>query len=131
MQHKKETVNLIEMKKGNNVEWIGVRYIFLNRPQALRSTISKCDLIKLKSFCKTNDINRKKTAAYRMWKYFHQLYIWLRVNFQNIWRNQENCTFISCLLKGSLFSDAHINTQFSCSKFSADYSYFFSHVKTF
>ena len=36
---------------GNNPELSGVRKDFLNRTQALKSTINKWNLMKLKSFC--------------------------------------------------------------------------------
>jgi hypothetical protein len=59
---KPDTVNLIKEKVGNNLELIGTREKFLNKTpvaQALRSTIDKCDLIKLQSFCKAKDtVNR-------------------------------------------------------------------------
>ena len=49
---------------GNSLEHIGKGDNFLNRTpmaQALRSTIDKWDLMKLKSFCKAKDtINRTK-----------------------------------------------------------------------
>ena len=48
-------LNLIEEKVGNKLEHIGTRKIFLNRTpmvQALRSTIGRWDLMKLKIFCK-------------------------------------------------------------------------------
>ena len=49
---------------GNNLERLGSGDNFLNRTpmaQALRSTIDKWDLMKLKSFCKAKDIvNRTK-----------------------------------------------------------------------
>jgi hypothetical protein len=58
------TRNLIEQKVRNSLEPIGTGGNFLNRTpmtQALRSTIAKWDLIKLKSFCKSKDtINRTK-----------------------------------------------------------------------
>jgi hypothetical protein len=61
--------NLIEEKVGRILKCIGTEENFLNRApvtQALRSTIEKWSLMKLKSFCKANDIvNRKKMATYR------------------------------------------------------------------
>jgi hypothetical protein len=57
-------VNLIEEKVGKNLEHIGTEENYLNRTpmtQALRSTIDKWDLIKLRSFCKVKDtVNRTK-----------------------------------------------------------------------
>jgi hypothetical protein len=52
-------LNLIEEKVGKNLEHIGTGKNFLNRTPmayALRSTIAKCLLIKMKSFCKAKDI---------------------------------------------------------------------------
>jgi hypothetical protein len=46
------------MRSGNGLELLGTGDNFLNRTpmaQALRSTIHKWDLVKLKSFCKTKD----------------------------------------------------------------------------
>ena len=66
---KPDTLTLLEKELGNNLEWIGTGKNFLNRiqiSQALRSTIYKLDIMKLKSFCKTKD----KMTAYRMEKYF-------------------------------------------------------------
>jgi hypothetical protein len=61
---KPDTLNLTEEKVGKNVEDIGIGEKFLNRtpmPYALRSTINKWDLIKLKSFCKAKDtVNKTK-----------------------------------------------------------------------
>jgi hypothetical protein len=52
------TLNLIEEKVGNSLEHVGTGDNFLKRTpmaQALRSTIDKWDLMKLKSFCKAKD----------------------------------------------------------------------------
>jgi hypothetical protein len=52
---KPDKLKLIEKKLRNSLEHIGKGDNFLNRPptaQALRSTINKRDLVKLKSFCK-------------------------------------------------------------------------------
>jgi hypothetical protein len=61
---KLDTLNLIEKKVGKSLEHMGTGEIFLNRTpmaHALRSTIDKWDLIKLKSFCKAKDtVNRIK-----------------------------------------------------------------------
>jgi hypothetical protein len=61
---KTDMMNLIEEKVGKNLEHIGRGEIFLNRmlmAYALRSTIDKWDLIKLKSFCKAKDtVNKTK-----------------------------------------------------------------------
>jgi hypothetical protein len=40
--------------------------------------------MKLKSFCKAKDSNKRKNAAYRMGKDFHQLPIWQKANIQSI-----------------------------------------------
>ena len=53
------TLDLIKQKVGNSLEHTGTGDNFLNRAsmaQALRSTIDKWDLMKLKSFCKAKDI---------------------------------------------------------------------------
>jgi hypothetical protein len=45
-------------ESGNNLELIGIREDIVNRTliaQALRSTINKWDLMKLKTFCKAKD----------------------------------------------------------------------------
>ena len=54
----------MKRESGNSLEHIGTGDNFLNRTpmaQALRSTIDKCDFLKLKSFCKAKDtVNRIK-----------------------------------------------------------------------
>ena len=61
---KPATLNLIEEKVGSTLEHIGTGNHFLNRTAAawtLRETINKCDLLKLKSFCKAKDtVNKTK-----------------------------------------------------------------------
>jgi hypothetical protein len=58
------TLNLIEIKVGKNLEFIGSGDIFLNRiliAQTLRLTINKWDLMKLESLSKSIfTINRTK-----------------------------------------------------------------------
>ena len=50
-------MNLIEEKVGNSFELVGTGKDFLNRTLlALRMTINKWDLMKLKNFCKAKDI---------------------------------------------------------------------------
>ena len=52
---KPDTLNLIEEKVGKSLEHISTGRNFMNgtpMAQAVRSTIDKLDLIKLKSFCK-------------------------------------------------------------------------------
>jgi hypothetical protein len=58
-------------------------------PQALKSTIDKWGLMKLKSFCKTKDIVNRTMATYRLGNGFHLPYIQQRANMQNIQRTQE------------------------------------------
>ena len=64
---KPDTLNLIEEKMGNILEHIGTRHNFLSRTlmsQALRPTISKWDLMKLKSFYKAkNSVNRTEFSS--------------------------------------------------------------------
>jgi hypothetical protein len=53
-----ETMNLIEEKTGNSLELTGTGKDVLNRTQpkqALRTTINKWGLTKLKSFCMAKD----------------------------------------------------------------------------
>jgi hypothetical protein len=61
---KPDMLNLIEEKVGTIFKHISTGENFVNRTlmaQALRSTIDKWDLIKLKSFCKAKDtVNRTK-----------------------------------------------------------------------
>lgn len=53
--------------------------------QALRSTIDRWGLRKLKSFCKAKDtVERKKMAAFRLRKDLYQPYIQQRTDIQNI-----------------------------------------------
>ena len=52
------TLNLIEKKMGNSLELIDTRD-FLDETilaQALRSSVNKCDLMELESFCMVKDI---------------------------------------------------------------------------
>ena len=73
LQHNVNQLNLVEEKVGSTLEHIGTGDHFLNRTpaaQTLRETINKCDLLKLKSFCKGNG-QQDKTAAYRMGKELH------------------------------------------------------------
>jgi len=63
---KPDTLDFIEEKVGNNLKCISIgdNMYFLNKKpttQALRSTMNKWDLMKLKSFCKARDtVNRTK-----------------------------------------------------------------------
>ena len=62
--HKTRDLKLIEEKVGKSLEDMGTGEQFLNRTAmacAVRSRIDKWDLIKLQSFCRTNDtINKAK-----------------------------------------------------------------------
>jgi hypothetical protein len=60
---KPDRLNLLEKKLGKSLEHIGTGENLHKTPmaQALRSTIDKWDLLKLKSFCKAKDtVNRTK-----------------------------------------------------------------------
>ena len=70
---KPDSLKLIEQKVGNSLKLIGTGDNFLNRTpvaQALRSTIDKWDLMKLKSFCKAKStvikIKWQPTDCYRL-----------------------------------------------------------------
>ena len=71
---KPDTLNLIEEKVGKSLELIGTGGNFLNRTpmtHALRSTIDKWDLMKLKSFCKAKPtINKTKQQSTEWGKIF-------------------------------------------------------------
>jgi hypothetical protein len=64
LNRKPDTLNLIEEKVWDIFECISTEENFLNRTsmtQALRSTIDKWDILKLKNFCKAKDtVNRTK-----------------------------------------------------------------------
>ena len=64
-------MNLIEDKVGSNLEHIGTENHFLNitpEAQTYRETINKWDLLKLKSFCTTNDMVNKTKWQPTEWK---------------------------------------------------------------
>ena len=68
---KPDTLNLIEDKVGKSLELVGTEGNFLNRtpmPHALRLTIDKWDLMKLKSFCKAKDIVNRTNWQPTDWK---------------------------------------------------------------
>jgi hypothetical protein len=70
---KPDTLNLIEDKVGKSLELVGTEGNFLNRtpmPHALRLTIDKWDLMKLKSFCKAKDIVDKTNWQPTDWEKF-------------------------------------------------------------
>ena len=59
---KPATLNLIEEKVGSTLEHIGTGNHFLNitpAAQPLRETITKWDLLKVKTFCKAKDMVNK------------------------------------------------------------------------
>jgi hypothetical protein len=67
---KPDTLNLIEEKVGKSLELIGKGGNFLNRSpmaHALRSTIDKWYLMKLKNFCKAKDIVNKTNQQATDW----------------------------------------------------------------
>jgi hypothetical protein len=68
---KADILNLIEEKVENSLEHIGRGDNFLNRTpmaQALRSTIDKCDLMKLQNFCKAKDTVNRKNLQPTYWE---------------------------------------------------------------
>jgi hypothetical protein len=67
---KLDILNLIE-KVGKSHEHIGIGENFLNRTpmtQALRSTIDKWDLLKLKSFCRAKDTVKRTNGNLQIGK---------------------------------------------------------------
>jgi hypothetical protein len=67
------TLNLIKEKVGNSLEHTGTGNDFPNRTpivQALRSTINKLYLVKLKNFCKAKDLNWTKWQSTEWEKVF-------------------------------------------------------------
>ena len=74
---KPDTLNLIEQKVQNSLELIGSGVNFLNSTsmaQALRSTINKWDLMKLKSFCVSKDtVIQKKNRNLQIGKSSSQI----------------------------------------------------------
>jgi hypothetical protein len=70
-----QTINLIGEKLESNLEHIGTGDNFLSRTamaQALKTTIDKWDLMKLKSFCKAkNTVNRTIWQPTRFGKDLH------------------------------------------------------------
>ena len=69
---KPDTLNLIEEKVGESLEYMGKKEIFLNRTPmsyALRTRINKWDLIKLKSLFKAKDtVNRTRQQQQQIGK---------------------------------------------------------------
>jgi hypothetical protein len=71
LNRKPDTWNLIEEKVGKRLKLIGTGGNFLNstsKVQALRSTIDKCDLIKLEKFCKAKEIVKKTNKQATDWE---------------------------------------------------------------
>jgi hypothetical protein len=68
---KLETLKLIEEKVGKSLEHMGKEEKFLNRTPmayALRSTIDKCDLVQLQSFCKAKDTDNRTKRQPTDWE---------------------------------------------------------------
>jgi hypothetical protein len=68
---KLDTLNLIDEKRRNSFELIGIGDKFLNRipaAQALRPTLNKLDLMKLKSFSKAKDTFIRTRSQPTKWK---------------------------------------------------------------
>ena len=73
-----DTLNLIEQKVGNSLELLDTGDNFLNRTSitlALRSTVDKWDLMKLKCLCKTKDTVNRTELHYRLGKDLHRPFI--------------------------------------------------------
>ena len=68
---KPDMMNLIEEKVGKNLEHIGTGEIFLNRKplaQSLKSTIDKWELMKMTSFCKAKDTDKRTKQQPTDWE---------------------------------------------------------------
>ena len=68
---KPDTLNLIEEEVGVNIEHMGTGKNLLNRTPiayALRERIYKWDLIKLQSFCKAKDTNKRTKRQPTDWE---------------------------------------------------------------
>ena len=75
---KSDKLNLIEQKVENTIEHIGTEDVFLNRTpvaQALRSTIDKWDLMKLKSSMAKDTVTRSKQQPTDWKKLFTTLHL--------------------------------------------------------
>ena len=84
---KQDTLNLMEKKVGNSLECIGTGDNFLNRTpvtQALRSTINKWDLMKLKSLCKAKDTVNGQNGSLQTGKRYSPTSHLMRADTQNI-----------------------------------------------
>lgn len=74
---KPETLKLKDEKVENILELTGTKQEFLNRTplaQALRSTVSKQDLMKLKGFYMAKDTNIQTEQQPKEWKKFLQVH---------------------------------------------------------
>ena len=68
---KPDTLKILDEKVGKTLEHIGTGENFLNKTpmaQALRSKINKWDLMRLQSFCKTQDIVKKTKRQPTEWE---------------------------------------------------------------
>jgi hypothetical protein len=78
-QHKTRYTKLNKRESGKSLDFLVTGGNFLNRTlmaQALRSTIDKWDLMKLKSFCKAKDtVNRTNQQPTDWEKNLHQPHI--------------------------------------------------------
>jgi hypothetical protein len=71
---KRDTLNIIEQKKGNILEFVSIGDNLLKRTpmaQVQRSSISKWDLIKWNSFCESKNIFIRQMTVYRWGKVLH------------------------------------------------------------
>jgi hypothetical protein len=77
----------MEKKVGNSLECIGTGDNFLNRTpvtQALRSTINKWDIMKLKSLCKAKDTVNGQNGSLQTGKRYSPTSHLMRADTQNI-----------------------------------------------
>jgi len=84
-----QTLNLMEEKVGNTLEFIGTRDNFLNRTamaQALRSTIDKWDFMKLQIFCKARDNVNKTKWQSTDWERIFTIHISDRVLISKLYK---------------------------------------------
>jgi hypothetical protein len=81
-------MKLVQERVGNTWELIGIGNNFLNKiqvAQQLRERIDKWDFMKLKKFLQNKRNGHQiEEAAHRMGENHFQLYIWQKVNNQNI-----------------------------------------------
>jgi hypothetical protein len=82
-----KTLKLVQEGAGNTLELISIGKDFLNRTpvaQQLRERIDKWDIIKLKSFCTTKDMDSKLKRPPRVGENICQLYIRQGTDNQNM-----------------------------------------------